>query len=420
MTGEDLTAELYQLTDADVIALLNHYERSARAALARQAEVIAEIASRGVTSAFGYRDMPGLLRDVLNIDRGDARRRTRRAHSACSVAGLGGAVVPPALEHAAPSFHSGGISASHLDAIDDVLAALPPCITLEQRAEHERTLTTLAHAADPAAVRAAGRHILTLADQDVPPDEKTPAKPRRELRLEWNRKGDELKLSGRLDKESGLRLQVLLSPLAEPRSGEEGHPDTRTAAERSGDALADLLDFTERSAALPHAAGEPPHVVVTMTIAQLLGRSTAPAYLNHEHPIPAADARRIACDAKLIPAVLGTQSEVLDLGRTRRTSSVPQRRALGIRDGGCVFPGCTRTAAWCHAHHMDEWAEDDGPTDLKNLALVCPYHHRLVHDSEWELRMGADGHPEAIPPKWLDPQQTPRRNEYHRIRQRPA
>jgi HNH endonuclease len=128
---------------------------------------------------------------------------------------------------------------------------------------------------------------------------------------------------------------------------------------------------------------------------------------------PAA-ARRIACDAGIIPAVLGTASQTLDVGRQSRLATGPLRRALVLRDRGCAFPGCDRPPRWTDAHHIQHWS-DGGPTDLSNLLLLCGHHHRLVHHSEWRVRINPkDGLPEFVPPSYVDSEQRPRRNKYHR------
>jgi HNH endonuclease len=67
-----------------------------------------------------------------------------------------------------------------------------------------------------------------------------------------------------------------------------------------------------------------------------------------------------------------------------------------VRDGGCVFPGCTRPLAWCEAHHLRHWLHG-GPTDLANLALLCRAHHRAVHEGGWRLARAPDGRLTATP-----------------------
>ncbi len=122
--------------------------------------------------------------------------------------------------------------------------------------------------------------------------------------------------------------------------------------------------------------------------------------------ISPAQARRIACDAGIVPMVLGTRSEPLDVGRLSYTVPEGMRRALVLRDQGCAFSGCTRQAGRCHAHHVHHWA-DGGETCLANLCLLCPFHHHLVHHGQWQVRM-IDGRPWFVPPAWLDPERQPR------------
>jgi hypothetical protein len=116
-------------------------------------------------------------------------------------------------------------------------------------------------------------------------------------------------------------------------------------------------------------------------------------------PINAEIARRIACDAELVPVVLGTRGEPLDVGRASRTVPTAIRRAVVLRDGGCSFPGCTVPARWCEIHHVIFWA-DGGPTSLENCVALCGRHHRLIHHSDWHIDM-TDGIPQFHPPPWL-------------------
>ncbi len=152
--------------------------------------------------------------------------------------------------------------------------------------------------------------------------------------------------------------------------------------------------------------------------ATLGGTGTAPkvgtgrATLGDLGTISAAEARIHACDCMLIPAVLGSKSEPLDLGRQRRLISTPLRRALYLRDRGCAFPGCHRPPRHCHGHHVRHWA-DGGATELGNLVLMCAHHHRLLHRSGWQVRIATDGLPEFLPPTFLDKRRKPRRNNLH-------
>ena len=113
--------------------------------------------------------------------------------------------------------------------------------------------------------------------------------------------------------------------------------------------------------------------------------------------------RRLACDAELIPAVLGTQGQVLDVGRTSRLVTTGIWTALVLRDQHCAFPGCSRLPIACDAHHIQHWA-DGGTTSLDNLVLLCRKHHTLTHQTPWQV---AD-RPSHPTPR-LDPTTTHRR-----------
>ncbi|MGB3673421.1 MAG: HNH endonuclease signature motif containing protein [Candidatus Nanopelagicales bacterium] len=66
------------------------------------------------------------------------------------------------------------------------------------------------------------------------------------------------------------------------------------------------------------------------------------------------------------------------------------RKALEVRDGGCVFPFCDRPPSWSHAHHIKHWA-DGGTTSLDNAALLCSRHHHVVHSQDYRVFIGPDG-----------------------------
>ena len=99
----------------------------------------------------------------------------------------------------------------------------------------------------------------------------------------------------------------------------------------------------------------------------------------------------------------------LHVGRVTRGFAPAMRRALAARDRGCTFPGCHRRASGCAAHHLIHW-ENGGPTDLDNGALLCRYHHQVLHREGWQGRLDARGRPEYRPPAAIDPEQQPRQH----------
>lgn len=94
-----------------------------------------------------------------------------------------------------------------------------------------------------------------------------------------------------------------------------------------------------------------------------------------------APVRQALLDGKRHPVVLGTDGEVLDLGRETRLANPAQVKARWLRDRGCTFPGCSVPATWCEAHHVTWWSRG-GTSDLLNLALLCGRHHTIVHDRD--------------------------------------
>ena len=116
-----------------------------------------------------------------------------------------------------------------------------------------------------------------------------------------------------------------------------------------------------------------------------------PVQAPHAASTPTAPGARRAFAAALICSGLVRRiiidpdtGAVLDVGRAQRRFTRRQFRALVVRDGGCVFPGCDRKPKWCDAHHLKPW-EDHGPTDLDNGCLLCRRHHILVHHGGWTL-----------------------------------
>ncbi|WP_062388273.1 HNH endonuclease signature motif containing protein [Demequina iriomotensis] len=121
-------------------------------------------------------------------------------------------------------------------------------------------------------------------------------------------------------------------------------------------------------------------------------------------PLTAATARRLAVDAQIIPLVLGSRSQPLDLGYATRFFTPAQRIALAIRDGGCAF--CHAPTSFCDAHHIIP-ASQGGPSDLANGVLLCTRCHHRIHDDGWTIH-ATPTEVGFTPPATIDPQQRPR------------
>lgn len=138
---------------------------------------------------------------------------------------------------------------------------------------------------------------------------------------------------------------------------------------------------------------------------------TSSGSATFQGPVHPRIIRKIACDADIIPVLLGSNSRVLDVGRTTRIFPPHIRKAIAARDQGCAFPDCTMPVPWCEAHHISYWSRG-GATSTENGTLLCSHHHHVIHKEQWKITVKA-GVPWFIPPPHLDPRQTPRRNHHH-------
>jgi hypothetical protein len=223
-------------------------------------------------------------------------------------------------------------------------------------------------------------------------------------RLNFRKRGDgATDITARVPDSVATRLKAYLDAFTSPRQKDPGHGDgdgdepvtdpatgQRIPADRRrGRAFCALLEALDPTA-LPIHGGNATTMVVTIDWTDLeagLGGATLPDGSR----ISVGEARRLACTAGILPAVLGGDSEVLDLGRTRRLFSPAQRRALGIEYPTCRAEGCTVPADWCEAHHAkDPWSKG-GKTDLADADLFCNWHHHRVHDPAYDTQRLPNG-----------------------------
>ncbi len=274
-------------------------------------------------------------------------------------------------------------------------------------ASAESTLVDHAGTFGPRQLARLGRRILDVVAPEIADAAEArrlaalEAEAHRRTRLSLRRVGDgTTRLSGLLPDAAATRLATYLEAFTNPRQqagpADAGRDPLRRPAypRRLGAAFCRLLEAID-PARLPLHGGDATTVVVTIDLATLrrelgvaeLVGSGLPGAADAEgagETITAAQARRLACMAGVVPAVLGGDSQVLDLGRTRRLFTAAQRRALRVRDRECRTEGCTIPATWCEAHHgADPWSRG-GRTDLRDGLLLCSHHHHRAHDPGFE------------------------------------
>jgi hypothetical protein len=367
-------------------------------------------AAGDVASATAARDAGAWLAVATNARRCDAAADVRLA-----------AALESRYAVVATGMREGRVSPAQAGAIVRALDRLPAGVGPDVRKDAEQTLVGYASDFDPTELTRLGRRVLDVVAPEV--GEAAEARALGDLeaaataraRLTLRALGDgTTRLSGLIPDASAARLATYLHAYTNPRrrggTAREGLHDTDAAADAGGVADADLdsdaggrvreshpnklakaftqlledLDATR----LPIHGGDATTLVVTMSLDSLkadLGTATIDNGLPGDGAdrITAAQARRLACRAKIIPSVLGGDSEVLDLGRARRLFSPAQNRALRLRDTHCRAEGFTIPATWCESHHWQPWSRG-GRTDLDAGALLCSHHHHRVHDPDYE------------------------------------
>ncbi|WP_430501054.1 DUF222 domain-containing protein [Micromonospora trifolii] len=399
-----LDAPTWALPEHDLVAALDAAHRLERRLAAVRLALVREVDGRGTAVTQGASSTAVWLRDRLRVNVSAARR----------LVDLAGA-----LDAGAPGVRwalaSGDISVEQAGVIGETVGAVHAAAGAEAAEKAVGVMVEWAGQFEPVLLRKLGTRILDHVAPEV-----SEAAARAAMEAEARRacrdrhvtlselRDGRLRQFGILDGEAAGLLRAAIDPLTAP----SGPDDPRSPGQRRHDALADLCRLALRTGELPEHGGDPAQLVVTTSFDTLARRFDA-GTLDTGLQLTPETVRRLACDAAILPAVLGGTGQTLDVGRQRRLVTGPLRRALVLRDQGCAFPGCDRPPRWCDAHHIQHWA-DGGTTNLANAVLLCGHHHRHVHRGEWAVRLGGDGHPEFIPPAWLDPNRLPRRNQYYR------
>ncbi|TCN40968.1 uncharacterized protein DUF222 [Kribbella orskensis] len=332
------------------------------------------------------------------------------------------------------------LSPAQAAAIVAELEAVPKTVAVENLAVAEEQLVALARHFGPSELRKAARRARDLLDADGPAPEEDKAYAREELRVRTADRG--VKFSGYLANENAELFQALILEGSKPRKTVTGELDPRSPDKRRADALTDILNVTSNAittatppdpadpadtagsaaqtgaaASSAAAAGHGPkaHITITIDLKDLTDAGAhAVGTLVHGEGLSAGAIRRLACEAQLIPIVLGANSEPLDVGTAQRFVNRAMRRALNARDKGCVV--CKAPPIFCDAHHLISWI-DHGPTALTNLVLLCRRHHIDTHHGHWNITL-QNGRVTVARPTWAEP--TPTRHRYRRPLHSPA
>ncbi|MDX2974702.1 HNH endonuclease signature motif containing protein, partial [Kribbella solani] len=280
----------------------------------------------------------------------------------------------------------------------------------------ENQLVLLAAHLAPGELRAAAKQLCNLLDSDGPEPEEQRAYDRESLTLTTADNG--VKFKGYLANENAELLRAVIHAGARPRKTADGELDPRARDKRQADALSTALtvaantwdtaanarDTKDSGVRTPGAPvpgyGAKANITVTIDLDDLRSATAnATGQTVYGDELSAATIRRLACDANVIPLVLGSNSEPLDVGRRERLVTKSIRRALNARDRGCVV--CAAPPLMCDAHHLISWL-DGGATTADNLALLCRRHHADLHAGRWHVTI-TNGIPKITRPNWASP-----------------
>ena len=186
------------------------------------------------------------------------------------------------------------------------------------------------------------------------------------------------KLFAHLDYMAGRRVSMALAKMAETFRREETENSKITYLQRNADALVQLVTRDGPQRATPAS------LLMIAEYDAATGELSSPR-LDDGQPVPPEVLEQLLENADVYTAFADAEGQPLWLGRSQRSASLAQRIMLAARDGGCI--GCASPTERCEAHHIQHW-QDDGPTDIDNLAHLCPGCHHLVHDCNWQVCRG--------------------------------
>ncbi|HSK31924.1 MAG TPA: DUF222 domain-containing protein [Propionicimonas sp.] len=405
-------AQYFKFGRDDLLATGRLLEELGRSLYAAQVRWVGEVEDSGVAAELSCSSTRVLLRDTLRIGAGDAADRVRAARMTRPREPLSGGQLPARLPLVGAAVDAGEIGPGHVAVITKAAAGWPRGVDPDTLDSAERVLVDQARKVDPGQLGKIAQRLAEILDPDGPCPDRPDPTGRMEFRVgNRNPRTGLTPFGGTFSDEAVETFRQATDALAAPRSAQDGAPDTRSPATRLAQAHLQVLRGYLDAGAGPTVGGHVPHISMTIDYDALTGQLSN-ATLTHGGPISTGLARRLLCDAKILPAVLNGASQILDVGRAQRLFPPHLRAALTLRDGGCAWPGCDRPPGWCQAHHITSWL-DGGPTSLTNGVLLCLYHHQQAHTAQWQIRPGPDGQPDFIPPPWIDPHQHPQRNHHH-------
>ncbi|MBC7278921.1 HNH endonuclease signature motif containing protein [Nocardioides sp.] len=347
--------------------------------------------SGDIATETGDKDASAWMRAELLVDKGAARTQIKLAHAVAKYELVSAGLAAGVISEAKATVITKALDTIHAD----------PIATGEDLVLAEKLLVDYADLATANELQIAGKRVLAKIDPDRFEEAEAKALHAEEERAQqktalrvWDNHDGTIGFDGVLPTSIGMRFKKQVEAWTQPRKQQlldKGAP--LPPWERlMGQGFARLIETID-PAALPRHGGDATVINVVISLEELrkeLGTATLGFDETNGTTITAAEARRMACNATIIPWVLGGDSEVLDMGRASRVFVPIQRKALRLQQKCCQAEGCDMPPEWCDAHHLKPWAAG-GRTDLKDGVLLCPHHHRLAHNPVYVHERLPDG-----------------------------
>ena len=368
--------------------------------------VVGDLEATHGLQSLGWASSADFVTAVAGAHRGHGPATVRLAQS----------LDEPVMAPVCDALADGWLSRTKAQVIDRTIDRLP--LAQEIRARGVQVMLDEAKRLDASELRKVGRRLLEVVDPEGEDRRAERELEREERAAHLDRHlaitGDQLGgafIRGRCSAEDAALIRSTLLPLSKPHPitdplcraatcrvpgcSHDGR-DPRDHGARLLDALVEACHRLQTAELLPESHGATPRINLVMHLDDLR-RGSGFGVTDTGEELSPGTVRRLACDSDVVPVVLGTDSEVLDVGRHQRLATVAIWRALVVRDQHCRFPRCTRPPVMCHAHHVVHWL-DGGSTSLDNLVLLCGHHHRLVHAGPWTIERPGASDVHFVPP----------------------
>jgi hypothetical protein len=368
-------------------------DRAIRRLESYKLKLVAAADSAGVAKDAGFTGADEWLAKTTTVSRSDAARQVALAGE-----------LDSGHDATAEALDAGLVSPEHAAVIVRATGQLPDTVSEEQRQTVEASLVEKASRFSPDQLRRIARRAIEAVEPDqkivdahenelIRSEEKA-ALEKCSLTLHDNGDGTttgHFTIPALAAAMLGKAIDAMAAPrrMREPGSTNFSNTGTDRSFDwrhRRGLAFAELLEHLPTDHLHPKTAAT---VVVTIDHTVLTGAVKA-AHLDTNQALSAGEARRLACAAGILPAVLGTKSVALDLGRESRLFSESQRLAKGLEHTTCAATGCERPYAWCELHHRQPWFRG-GRTDLADAIPLCAQHHHWIHDTGYNHQTLPDG-----------------------------